>query len=145
MLQDLYRFPNFIYMQWSIFSQTPQKYGYCIMLFLSWWFFCSCSALPTVTAKPAPSWASISNVPPSRSLFLILPTRDYHFFLWFLHGIFPYLIITSILYCSVLYSIIYLVFSFLCVLFFYGFVSTLKTKISVIDGSHPLTEGPQHF
>ena len=37
------------------------------MLFLSWWF-CSCTDLLTVTVNPAPSWASILNTLPPKSL-----------------------------------------------------------------------------
>lgn len=51
----------------SVFSQTPQKYGQHIMLFLSWWF-CACIALSAITVNPAPSWTSISNDPRPKSL-----------------------------------------------------------------------------
>lgn len=79
------------------------------------WQFCSCLALTYHNSRPCPFLIRSLNAPPPKS-FLILSTRDYHFFPWLLHGIWTSFI-TSILCSSVLYWIICLVVFFLFVLF----------------------------
>lgn len=115
--------------------------------FLSWWF-CACIALSAIS-QHFPFLDIYLKCSSSEEPFLILPIRDYHFFLWFLHDIYLYLtdyinltqqcIIFSIV-LNYMLSVFFLFFLFFMVLFI-----TLKTKISVIDGSHPLLEGTQHF
>lgn len=110
------------------------------------WQFCSCLALTYHNSRPCPFLIRSLSAPPPKS-FLILSTRDYHFFLWLLHGIYLDLFyyINLMQQCIILNYMLSGFFPVCFVFFSTVLFYTLKTEIHVIVGSHMLREGLQIF